>query len=83
MLEINGKDLFKGLRVCKPDTPLGDTQTVLKKREKLGVLIEKSTFLRKNSLHSQPLGWSGTVVFQMSGSWVMDVRLSGHVDVLS
>ena len=33
-LEINDKDLFKSLRVCKPETQLGNTQSVLVRRKK-------------------------------------------------
>ena len=48
-LEINDKYLFKSLRVCKPETQLGHTQSFPKKKEKLRVLIVKNTFLRKIS----------------------------------
>lgn len=36
-LEINDKDLFKGLRVHTPETQLGNTEGVPKKKEKLRV----------------------------------------------
>ena len=48
-LEINDKDLFKALGVCKPETHLSDTQSVLRKEEKLRVLTVKSTFVRRIS----------------------------------
>lgn len=43
------KDLFKGLRVYNPETQGGNTQSVLKKEEKLRILIVKSTFLGRIS----------------------------------
>lgn len=41
-LDINATDLLKGLRVCKPETQLGNTQHV-PQNEKLGVLNSKNT----------------------------------------
>lgn len=48
-LEINGKNLFKYLKVCKSETQLDSTQSVPKKKEKPRVLIVKSAFLRRIS----------------------------------
>lgn len=55
-LEINNKELFKGLRVCKPEAQLGNMQSVSKKKEKLRVSPEKSTFLRRLRPVSLALG---------------------------
>ena len=46
-LEINGKDFFQGLSVCKPK--IGSAQSVLKKKETLRILVVKSSFLRRIS----------------------------------
>lgn len=48
-LTKNDKDLLKGLRVCKLKAQLGNTQSVLEKKEKLRALIVNSTFLRRIS----------------------------------
>lgn len=48
-LEINNKELFKGLQVCKPETQLGNTQSIPKKKEKLRVFTGKRIFLRRLS----------------------------------
>lgn len=47
MLEINDKDLFKGLRVCKLKTPSGDTQSFPKKKDTVRVLRMNNRFLRR------------------------------------
>lgn len=46
-LETNDKDRFEGLRVCKQERQLGNTQSVPKKKEKLRVLRTKRMFLRR------------------------------------
>lgn len=43
-LEINDKDLLKGLRVCEVETQLSNAQNIPKEKEKLKVLIVRSTF---------------------------------------
>lgn len=48
-LGMNDKDLFKGLRSCNRETQRDDTLNVLKKNEKLRVLIIKSIFFRRTS----------------------------------
>lgn len=48
-VEMKDKDLFKGLRICKPEQRLGNTNSDPKKKEKSRVLIVKSTFLRRIS----------------------------------
>lgn len=47
-LEINDKDLLKGLRVCTQETNIRrqKPRSVPMKKEKLRILIPKSTFLR-------------------------------------
>lgn len=47
LLEINDKDLFKGLRVCKLKTPPSDTQSFPKKKETVRVLRMNNIFLRR------------------------------------
>lgn len=45
-VEIKDKGLFKGLRICKKKTYLGNPPSVLKKKEALRVPKGESTFLR-------------------------------------
>lgn len=45
-LEINDKDLLKGLMVCEVETQLSNAQNIPKEKEKLKVLlIVRSTFI--------------------------------------
>lgn len=52
MLEINDKDLFKGLRVWKLKTAPADTQSFLKKKEIVRVVRINNIFLRRIRQHS-------------------------------
>lgn len=66
MLEINNRDLFKSLRVCKLETQLAKKiQKCLKGKRKV-----KSSYSKKYMLENVILAqdWSRTVVSQMSGS---------------
>lgn len=45
---MNGQDLLQGLKICKSETQLGSAQSVLKKKEKLRVLLVKKYILGKN-----------------------------------
>lgn len=66
LLEINNRDLFEGLGVCRWDTQLGKTPDVFKRRKKsLKLLIVKGTFLRNITPAFLDLGL------------VQDVRQSG------
>lgn len=47
LLKLKMTVLFKSLRICKLKMLPGKTQSVLKKREKLRVLLVKSLFLRR------------------------------------
>lgn len=81
LLEINGKGLFKGLRVCKPETQV-KTQSVLKKEEKL------SSYTKQNILEkTQSCIFSLWVCLRWWSSkwlvvWIMNVRLSGYMNIL-
>lgn len=46
---MNGQDLLQGLKICKSEPQVGSAQSVLKKKEKLRVLLVKNTFLGRIS----------------------------------
>lgn len=62
-LEINDKDLLKGLRVCGVETQLSNTQNIPKEKETLKVLVVRGTF---SSSFLAP-GLVQGAVLQMSG----------------
>lgn len=66
LLEINNKDLFKALRVCKLKTQPGDAQSVLKKKEMMSVLSANQMLSRGSRPAFSACGWSETVILQVT-----------------
>lgn len=46
-MEINDEESSQGLRVCKPESRLGNTQSVLEKRGEPRVLLVRRALLRR------------------------------------
>ena len=84
-LQIKAKDLFVGLWVCKLGTQRGHTQSVPEKKEKLGVLTVKSTFLKRISPEflASGLVHDGNRLPDQPAVWMTDVRWPGYVNILS
>ena len=72
-LEINDKDLFKGLRVCKLETQQGSAHSFPKRKEKLTVFISEKYIPEKNQSCSVSLVPNGHL---------LDDWWSGYMNVL-